>query len=263
MKRNLYTALLLTLLLTAARPAAAQHTVGVSFGSGMASGRLDPPQESRAVWGTFTGGFSWRYYTAQRAVGCVGADLEFLQRAFSIATNASRVDDPKDYLYYTRRINSLSLPIVWQPHAYLVHRRLRVYGEVGVTFSYNLSSTWEREVLTEAGVVATEKGDYAFRTVRDNRWGYGLVGGGGVAVLVGRIELNLRARYYFGYSDILRNRNKYSSTIDGFTATPLRSPLDNLTVSVGVNYRIGKEGFEAWKPRRRREKSSKTFDFAK
>ena len=64
-------------------------------------------------------------------------------------------------------------------------------------------------------------------------------------------------------SDILRNRNKYSSTIEGFTATPLRSPLDNLTISLGVNYRFNKEGFEAWKPRRKREKNREVFEFAK
>lgn len=263
MKRIL---ILLTILsgaaLFGARPAAAQHTVGFTFGSGMGTGRFEPQQETRPVWGIFTGGLSWRYYTAQRVVGCIGADLEFLQRAFSMATNASRVDDPKDYLYYTRRVNSIVLPIVWQPHAYLARRRLRLYGEAGVTFSYNLSSEWEREYFVD-GRVETEKGDYTMRTVRDNRWGYGLVGGGGAAVLVGRFEINLRARYYFGYSDILRNRNKYSGTIDGFTATPLRSPLDNLTVSVGLNYRLGKEGFEAWKPRRKREKNREVFEFAK
>ncbi len=176
MKRIL---ILLTILsgaaLFGARPAAAQHTVGFTFGSGMGTGRFEPQQETRPVWGIFTGGLSWRYYTAQRVVGCIGADLEFLQRAFSMATNASRVDDPKDYLYYTRRVNSIVLPIVWQPHAYLARRRLRLYGEAGVTFSYNLSSEWEREYLVD-GRVETEKGDYTMRTVRDNRWGYGLVG---------------------------------------------------------------------------------------
>lgn len=260
MKRILIHTLLLAALLCLARPAAAQHTVGFTLGTGMGTGRFEPQQETRPTWGILAGGLSWRYYTAQRAVGCVGADLEFLQRAFSMATNASRVDDPKDYLYYTRRIDALMLPIVWQPHAYLARRRVRVFGEAGVTFSCNLASTWEREELVD-GRVETVKGDYEFRTVRDNRWGYGLVGGGGAAVLVGRFEIILRARYYFGYSDILRNRNKYSGTIDGFTATPLRSPLDNLTISVGLSYRFNEEGFEAWKPRRKREKSSKKFEY--
>lgn len=257
-------ALVVVLLATlCCRPAAhAQHTVGFSFGTGMANGRFEPTQETKPIWGIATAGLSWRYYTAQRAVGCVGADLEFLQRGFSIATNTRQVDDEKDYLYYTRYVNSLSLPIVWQPHAYLLKHRVRVYFEAGVTFSYNLSSTYEMEKMVD-GVTQTEKFDYEFTTVRDNRWGYGLLGGGGLAILIKQFELNFRARYYFGYSDILRNRNKHSSTIEGFTQTPLRSPLDNLTISVGVNYRFNKEGFDAWKPRRKREKNREVFEFAK
>ena len=252
----------LLVALFAQQTAQAQHTIGVSFGTGMANGRFEPTQETKPIWGIVTAGFSWRYYTGQRAVGCVGADLEFLQRGFSIAMNTHRVDDPKDYLYYTRHVNSISLPILWQPHAYLFNHRLRVYLEAGVTFSYNLSSTYEMEKLVD-GVKQTEKFDYHFTTVRDNRWGYGLTGGGGLAFLFKQFELNFRIRYYFGYSDILRNRNKHSSTIEGFTLTPLRSPLDNLTLSVGLTYRFGKEGFEAWKPRRKREKNREVFEFAK
>ena len=40
--------------------------------------------------------------------------------------------------------------------------------------------------------------------------GYGLAGGGGVAVLVKQLEFSVRVRYYFGYSDLLRNHNKYA-----------------------------------------------------
>lgn len=239
--------------------AQAQHTIGVNFGGGMASGRFEPTQETKPIFGNFTGGFSWRYYSSQRVVGGIGADLEFVQQGFRIATNTSRVDDKKDYLYYTRHVNSMMLPIIWQPHAY-IKKRVRLYLEAGVNFSYNISSTYEMEKLIN-GVKVTEEGDYHFRTVRDNRWGYGLVGGGGLAVLIKQFEINIRARYYFGYSDILRNRNKHSSSIEGFTLTPLRSPLDNLNITFGVNYRFNKEGFESWKPRRKRPKASRTFDY--
>lgn len=262
--KHAFTRLAVTLLLVvvASATAKAQHTFGLSAGTGMANGRFEPTQETKPIWGILTGGFSWRYYSAQRGVGCVGADLEFIQRGFSMAMNTHRVDDEKDYLYYTRHLNSIMLPMVWQPHGYLFNHHLRVFFEAGVTLSYNISSTYEMEKLVD-GVKQTEKHDYHFKTVRDNRWSYGLVGGGGLAILVKQLEFQIRARYYFGYSDILRNRNKYSSTIEGFTATPLRSPLDNLTISLGVNYRFNKEGFEAWKPRRKREKNREVFEFAK
>lgn len=261
MKKRITYAVCSLLFMLLAGPTMAQHTFGVYGGGGMASGRFEPTQETKPIWGTLTFGGSWRYYSSQRIVGGVGADLEFIQRGFRMATNTSRVDDPKDYLYYTRHINSLTLPIVWQPHAYMFNHRLRIYGEAGVTFSYNLSSNYEMEQLVD-GQKSIVKGDYTFMTVRDNRWGYGLCGGGGIAVLINRMELTARARYYFGYSDILRNRNKYYGTIENFTLTPLRSPLDNLTITIGLMYRFNKEGFESWKPRRKREKNREVFEFA-
>ena len=75
-------------------------------------------------------------------------------------------------------------------------------------------------------------------------------------------------RYYFGYSDILKNRNRYyDNGLDGtenpFYYTPIRSPLDNLSISVGVAFRIGRAGFTEWdvKPRKR-EKRKETFNYS-
>lgn len=265
MKRTFITALLLLAALTAWRGASAQHTLGFTVGYGMASGRLQPEQEMRAMWGMYSGGVSWRYYGKQRFVGGFGIDLEFLQQGFSFATNASQVEEESDFLYYARRVNSLVLPIVWQPHVYLFRNHVRLYLEAAATFSYNISSTWENEALREAGAPKW-KGDYRFKTVRDNRWGYGLAGGAGIAVLIKRFELNFRARYYFGYSDIVRNRNRYADNADDgpenpFYATPLRSPLDNISISVGLSYRFNKEGFESWKPRPKREKNKEVFKY--
>lgn len=142
---------------------------------------------------------------------------------------------------------------------------MRVYLEAAATFSYTFSSRYENEQAREQGDPAWS-GDYAYKLPRDNRWGYGLAGGGGVAFLIGRYELNFRVRYYFGYSDVLRNRNKYAdNAIDGpenpFASTPMRSPLDNMMISVGLNYRFNKEGFETWKPRPKRTKNREVFKY--
>ncbi|MEG2060238.1 MAG: outer membrane beta-barrel protein [Alistipes sp.] len=258
MKKELKIGFLLFAALVLWQGAAAQHTLGFVAGYGMSSGRFQPKFETKAMWGSYSGGLTWRYYGKQRFVGGFGVDLEFMQQGFSFAQNASQVEDKKDFIYYTRHVNSIMLPIVWQPHFYLIHNHLRVYFEAAATFSYNLSSTYENE-QAHAGGSADWQGDYPFKMARDNRWGYGLAGGGGVAVLIKRFELNFRVRYYFGYSDIVRNRNKYANNAtDGvenpFWATPLRSPMDNLNISIGLSYRFNKEGFDAWKPRVKREK---------
>lgn len=247
------------LLLLSCAAAHAQHTLGLTGGYGQGTARFYPAQETKAVWGLYSGGVAWRYYSAQRFVGCVGADLELLQHAFSYAPYASTAEEGEALVYYTRRLNSVTVPIVWQPYFYLANRHIRVFLEAAVTFSYRFGSTYQNDVAHELGA-EDWKGDYEFRRTRDNRWGYGLAGGAGIAVLVGRTEISAGARYYFGLSDLLRNRNKYyNNELDGsenpFGLTPMRSPLDNLMIRVGVAYRFAPE-FKVWnaKPRKREHK---------
>lgn len=267
-KRYITTVLFALAALVAWQGASAQHTLGFVAGYGMGSGRFQPQQETRGRWGMYSGGLTWRYYGQQRFVGGFGIDLEFQQQGFSFATNASMVEEKSDYLYYTRNINSIMLPVVWQPHFYMLRNHVRIYLEAAATFSYNFSSSYENEyyINQETREKGVEKGDYRFKLPRDNRWGYGLAGGGGIAFLIRRFELNFRVRYYFGFSDIVRNRNKYADNSDDgpenpFWATPLRSPLDNLTISVGLNYRFNKQGFDTWKPRPKKSKNREVFQF--
>ena len=84
--------LLLVALFAASHAATAQHTLGFMAGYGMANGRFDPKMETRAQWGIYTGGLSWRYYGTQRFVGGFGIDLEFIQQGFSFAPNAALVE---------------------------------------------------------------------------------------------------------------------------------------------------------------------------
>lgn len=229
-------ALAATVCVTAS--AHAQHVIGVKGGWGASTARFYPKQEMRMMWGGYTGGVTWRHYTAERFVGAVGADIEFMKRGYSYYPYFSSEDPATKALRYTRHINSMLLPIVWQPHFYLVNFHLRVYIDLAVTFAYNISSTYVNELQNAAG-------DYHFKLVRDNRWNYGLAGGGGVAYLAGRNEFSVGARYYFGYGDIVRNTNRYSgNATDGpenpFATTPRRSPLDNIYITIGYGYRLGK-----------------------
>ena len=263
----------------------AQHTVAVTGGSGFATMRPYPSQEMKAIWGTYQAGFSWRYYSMPRFIACVGIDVELMQRGYSMAPYYYWYDSKKKYKYYTRKLNSIVIPIVWQPHAYLFKKHLRVYLEAAPTFSFNFASKYTNEEnriyiyelaekgykdkvsyeWTTVGYESIKKGKYEFRPERDNRFSYGLRGGVGFDLLFGRFEIGARAMYDFGFSDILRNRNKYySNNLDykevvneygevvkmtgenPFLLTPLRSPLDNLTISVKVGYRLGKAGFKEW-----------------
>ena len=251
------------LSVVAVSESSAQHTIAVTGGSGFATARPYPDQVMKPIWGTYQAGFSWRYYSMPRFIACFGIDVELLQRGFSFAPYPYKYETKKEYRYYTRTLNSIMIPIVWQPHFYLFKKHLRVYLEAAPTFSFNFASKFhndEKHSININGTVdAPISGKYEFRTERDNRFSYGLRGGAGFDLIFGQFEFGVRAMYDFGYSDILRNRNKYySNNLDSITKpgenpfyyTPLRSPLDNLTISVKLGFRIGKAGFKEWEWKR-------------
>ncbi len=226
MKKFFLYGVFLALAALAATPSAAQHYVGVKGGYASGSVRLFPPTQTLSLWNLYTGGVSWKYYSTQKYVGGVGADLEYIQQGYR-QENFKGSDT-----LYVRQVNSIMLPMIWQPHFYFFERRIRVFVNLGVTFSYVLNSSYQWRSRTD-GIF--EQGDYEMELVRDNRFGYGLVGGAGIGYLAGRMEYFGEFRYYVGYSDVLKNRNKYASN-------PLRSPLDDMTFCVGVYYRLGKGG---------------------
>lgn len=169
------------------------------------------------VWGCYTAGVTWRYYGPQRFVGGFGIDFEYLQRGFSFLQNPTE-EDPAKYQWYTRRVKSLMLPIVWQPHIYLFKNRMRVYLDAAAFFSYNISSTFINEEAANSSRGQDKgpwRGEYGFKVARDNRWGYGLAGGGGIAVLVKQLEFSVRVRYYFGYSDPAAQPQQIRGKFDG------------------------------------------------
>lgn len=270
MKR--YTRILTLLLvvlfaLVGSERATAQHTLTLTGGTGVSTARFYPAEETKWMWRTDTYGISWRYYSDKpRFVGCVGVDLEYMERGFNFGyAYTSEMKDDKEirhYQFYTRHVNSLMLPIVWQPHIYAANNHLRIFIEAAFVLSYNISSDYSYENDRFPA------GKYEWKVPRDNRFGYGLSGGAGLAVLLGQVELGFKAKYNFGYSDLMKNRNKYySNTTDGrenpFYYTPLRSPVDNISVMLTLGWRFNKRGFDAWYVvRPKKEPRMKTFNFS-
>ncbi len=269
MKRFL---IILIALVTIVTSASAQHTFGVVAGYGSGKIRAYPAIETRSVYGYYSAGVSWRHYTKERYAGGFGIDLEFVQRGFAYApyTTTNNNDGEnygKELLYYTRNINSIMMPILWQPHVYAFNNHVRIYAEAALNLSYDLSSDYYDALSESYGYVDDFKGEYNYKTARDNRFGYGLAGGAGITYLAGRIEIGASARYYFGYSDVVKSRTKYynkgdDTTENPFTYTPIRSPLDNLMFRVGVSYRFSTHGYDEWENKPvKRTKLGSGFDY--
>lgn len=262
---------IVTMMTFTAERASAQHTLAVNGGTGVSFARFYPSEETKLQWGSENFGISWRYYSERpRFVGAVGVDLEYLERGFNLGYTYTSEwkgegndrHEIRHYQYYSRKISSLMLPLVWQPHVYVAKNRLRIYIEAAFVLSYNISSSYSYEKDRYPA------GKYEWKVPRDNRFGYGLAGGLGFDVLLGQVEIGFRARYNFGYSDILKNRNKYySNSTDGrenpFYYSPLRSPLDNVNVSIKVGWRFNKRGFNEWFVKRpKREKKLDGFNYS-
>lgn len=204
----------------------AQHYFGVKGGWGGGSARLEPAEETNILWGMYNGGVSWRYYSKEKYAGGIQVDLEYMQRGYSYEYR--NTPDTS----YNRRLNSIVMPICWQPHFYFFGRTLKAFINLGVTFNYNMDMGSRYEIVSKRDGIL-EQGDYKFNIVRDNRWGFGLMGGFGLGVLVKRMEVFVEGRYYFGYSDILKNKTAYEPN------PYQRSPMDNITVSAGVYFKLG------------------------
>lgn len=253
--RALFGAITLLLTIATSQSAVAQHTLTLVGGTGATYARFYPSAETNWIWMADSYGIAWRYYSDKpRFVGAVGIDLEYMERGYTYGYGytSKYVDDKeiRTYEFYQRNYKSMMLPIVWQPHFYLAKNRLRLFVEAAFVLSYNFSSDYSYQYDRYPA------GKYEWKVPRDNRFGYGLLGGVGFAVLINQLEIGFKARYNFGYSDILKNRNKYYSNttdlIDGkigpnpFTYTPLRSPVDNLTFSITLGWRFNKRGFDEW-----------------
>ena len=225
---------------------AQKQYLGVKGGWGEGDVRLYPHWPTPPVWGKWNGGIYWVYYGGGKdnhylydhVSGGVCVELEFIQRGFQYAA----LDRFTERYTYGRHINSIMVPLMWQPHVLTLDERLRLFLNAGVTASFNLNST-EYYIDNETGEVETY--DYEFQTVRDNRFGYGLVVGLGGGWSFEKIEVMMEARYYFGYSDIVKRKTIYSGT------QFLRSPLDNINLSVGVAYHWNHNGAWAKSPAQR------------
>jgi hypothetical protein len=78
-----------------------------------------------------------------------------------------------------------------------------------------------------------------------------------VAELSGRWEFFAEGRYYYGMSDILRTKTKYQFNEEEM----IRSELDNIFITVGVAFRLGKGDILAPPARRKARTAANDNDF--
>lgn len=203
----------------------AQNYIGIRGGYGAGSARFVPAEQTGFQPGLYSAGISYKNYSPPKYVGGVQIDLQFKQNGYmydlSFGSDTS----------YHRTINSVELPLMWQPHINFVNGHARFFVNMGVNFYYHISSEeWKEDSKGEF-----DRATYQFGITRDNRLGYGLCGGAGLSYMTGRLEFAFEMRYNLGYSDVVKSKSRNRD--NKWT----RSPIDNVTGSLAVYYRLGND----------------------
>ncbi|MFI3314501.1 MAG: outer membrane beta-barrel protein [Rikenellaceae bacterium] len=223
--------LIVVILLVLPYIASAQQYLGIRGGAGAGSIRLVPLEETQYNLATPLAGLTYRYYGGDVGVGGISVELNAQQKSFKVLPCV------KSDSAYIREISQIEIPFFWQPHIELSKDKAWIYLNIGPYVAYNISST--ERFVSSAGVLEDSDGnlwdyEYEFDSQRDNRFEYGIAAGVGFRMLLTKqFDLSFEMRYSLGYSDILKNVTKYSDN-------PTNSPLDFITASIGISYRLSK-----------------------
>ncbi|MDE7356480.1 MAG: PorT family protein [Rikenellaceae bacterium] len=212
-------------IVTTALSASAQggHYIGIRGGAGASKVRFYPRKESKLLLPNMTYGVAYKYLGGDRFFGGVELDVNYVEKGYKYLVKS----DSDSSLQ--RKLTAIELPFMWQPHVWFAQNRARFFLNAGPYLSYMLKTSDERLVSKKDGEQAVYS--YDFNSLRDNRLEYGLSAGAGFgATIAGRLEVLFEFRYVVGFSDILKNPNKYPGSITQ------ESPIDQMNVTLGIHY---------------------------
>lgn len=205
-------------------PVQIDHYFGVRGGYGGGSIRPEPTRQTQMLPGLAVGGLTYRFdVPAQKYVGAIEADLNWSQKGYI----THKYYDSEEV--YSRRYNTIELPILWQPYLPLGKGGSRFFLSAGPFISYAFGSTF-KEYNNVTGEVYSS-GKYEYDPTRDNRWEYGITAGGGFLIAIKSFAVSLEFRYNIDLSDTYKSITKYPGN-------PFRSPVDQMNIALGVNYRL-------------------------
>ncbi len=212
-------------------PLQVDHYVGIRGGYGMGNARFEPQRQTEWHQGLYEFGVLYKLdVPKQKYVGTMEFGINYSEKGYVVhqGTDSEIVD--------SRKYSTLQLPILWQPYLPLGRGGSRFYLTAGPVVSYALKSTYRIYNYTTDETI--EEGPYEYSSVRDNRWEYGLIFGGGFIVnLGGGLRITLEGRYNITLSDTYKSVTKYSDN-------PFRSPVDQINVTAGILYRIPNKKFD-------------------
>lgn len=169
------------------------HYIGVRGGYSSSTVKFTPYRGETSSVSGVDFGLSYKVYTPE-FMG-MQAELNYTADGYKLI----------DTTYHSQTVE---LPVMTQ--GFLRFGGFRAFINAGAFVSYTLN----REVTKPNAAGVEETSSYTF-TNRDNRFGYGVLGGGGIAYQLGRVELQVDARYQFGLGFISKPRYHSERTYYG------------------------------------------------
>lgn len=227
-------------------PAEAQQVkpefyVGVRGGIG--GGTISTRRAKKAVFGFPEGGLSVIYKGRIKYFDALQGEVNYARSGFRWLAKAQSDSS------YTRTIDAVEIPFMWHPNITMFRENFSIFLNAGPYVSYAVSShEYYRGDDVETSTWRNRDNKYEFNPGRDNRLGYGLLGGVGVSYLIGgRVLIQAEARFKWEMNDLFKNQNHY------ILPTQSESQISQYRVSLGIYYRFGEK-----RVRQKREKKIDT-----
>lgn len=157
------------------------------------------PKVSQQNLQQFVGGFSARYLS-EKNFG-LQAELNFSQRGWQEQKDS--IPDHK----FTKSLLYLELPVM--THIYFnLGSRVRMVFNLGPQIGFQLSeNVKEKNVILDPGYSVQNSGyPVQYELPTQNKFDWGIAAGGGFELRTGIGSFVLEGRYYYGLSDIYKNR---------------------------------------------------------
>lgn len=181
-----------------------EHYFGVKGAYGMSSIRFQPFRGDRESVSGMDFGIAYKLY-AEKYMG-TQIELNRVQRGYKLTTVTTITDattgaEEEETTITTSSGNAIELPMMAQGN--LRFGGFRILVNAGVFGSYMLSQEQEVEVHNDSGISVSRTDGFSDR---DRRFEYGILGGGGFAFQLKKVELQVEARYQYSLGYAIKPR---------------------------------------------------------
>lgn len=209
---------------------------------------VQPYYETKGVWDNFEFGLMYKLIAGDKYYGGFQTEVNYGTASFRLLEKETSDSS------YVRSVTSIEIPFYWHPYyGFGEKEKVKLFLNAGPYLYYVMKSDYQYIDNYDLTSSFNRAGEYEFNRYFDTRFGYGVMGGAGVEVLIGkRLQLTAEFRYKFAFSDLWTYTGKVDSNLSEHTDKEIeqmyettsyaQSQLTQMGVSVGLFYRFGRLG---------------------